>query len=559
MKDREANELLTRILDGNASEEERSLLLSWLENHPAMRGEVAEQLAIDGLLGVALEKQGGRDFRERLRDQLIAEEKRNLFRRIGMSLRRNTRRMALVLGPLLAAFAWFATFLLLGNDTPGVDDPGKAAWTAAVLVLCVVWWILEPVPIGAVSLIPLAVLPLAGVLDEWQIAAAYCHHLVVLFLSGFMLSRAMEHCGLHRRLALGLVRVIGGSSERRIVLGFMMASAGISMWISNTVTVLMLLPAALAVIDHQRRRRLATPLLLGIAYSAAIGGMGSPIGTPPNGIFLAQTELLAEAGFLTGSFGFMDWMKVGIPIVLILVPVAWLWLTRGPWPSFPVRIAPAGSWSKAEVRLSVVLALTVLLWITRDDPFGGWSALLDAPEARDSSVGLLAVIALFLIPSGEPEERKLLNWEQAAAVPWSILILLGGGIAIGSALSATGLNQAIAANLTLLHGLPVLFIVAIVALCVSFITELSSSTATATVLMPLLAAMAVAADLPPVFLMLAATMANSCSFMLPVSTPPNAIVFAVGDFTIRRMIWEGLVLKLVSVAVITAVCYLLLG
>lgn len=559
MNEQETNELLTHVLDGHASDEEKHRLLEILGGNEEIRAEVAEQLAIDGLLGISLEKESGKDFQLKLRERLAAEEERNFVRGMMGSLGKNLRGLALYIGPVLAILAWLASDSLLSGHGSPITNPHHASWAIAILTLCVFWWIFEPLPIGIISLIPLAVFPVVGILDERQIASAYCHPLLILFLSGFILAKAMEHCGVHRRLAFGLVRVIGGSSGKRIVLGFMVASAGISIWISNTVTVLMLLPAALAVIDKARSRKLSTPLLLGIAYAAAIGGMGSPVGTPPNGIMIAQTDLLAAAGALAKPFGFFDWMKVGIPLTCILIPVAWLWLTRSMGQDLPIRISPGGRWSKAEVRVSLVLGLTALLWMTRDDPFGGWSNALGLHGAKNGSVGLLAVIALFLIPSGDSRKGKLLEWEHVTAVPWAILFLLGAGIAIGSAFSATGIDHGITSNFTRLAGLPLLPMLAAVVFGVSILTEMCSNTATSTVLMPLLAATAVAADMPPAMLMLAASMANSCSFMLPISTPPNAIVFAVGDFSIRRMFWEGLVLKMISAVVITAVCYLMMA
>ncbi len=556
MTPEEANALLTRVLDGLATVEEKAELLAWLEENPSERGEVAEQISLDGLLGVALEGDTGSSFQDRLSSRLAVEGKRNILGSISTILRLDHPNVRLALGPLFAAVAWALTrWLLQEGDDAGIADLSKASAVSAVMALCVVWWIVGPLPVAAVSLIPLAVFPLLGIIDETQLASSYCHPLVVLFL----LSKAMEHCGGHRRLALGMVRMIGGADGKRLVLGFMVASAAISMWTSNTVTVLMVLPAALAVIDQSRGSRISTPLLLGIAYSAAIGGMGSPVGTPPNGILVAQADLLVSQGHLPRSFSFIDWISVGLPVVIILVPLAWLWLTRGPWPSSPLRIAPVGPWTKAEFRVSLVLGFTAVLWVTRGDPYGGWSGLIGMPTVKDSTVGLLAVIALFLIPAGDGKDGKLLSWNHAATVPWSILILLGGGIALGNAMASTGLDHAIAAELASLGTMPLLPMVALVVLVISLLTELSSNTATATVLMPLLAATAVAADLPPALLMLSATMANSCSFMLPASTPPNAIVFAVGDFSMRRMLWEGFVLKLISAVVITAACYLILG
>ncbi|MCB1095026.1 MAG: SLC13/DASS family transporter [Verrucomicrobiae bacterium] len=470
---------------------------------------------------------------------------------------RNRRWLALILGLMMAAAAWISLWSSLADGST-VTDPGAACWTGAVLTLCAVWWVFEPIPIPATSLIPMAIFPLVGVLDEGAIAASYGHHLVILFLSGFMLSRAMERSGAHRRLALGMVKVIGGTGGKRLVLGFMVASAGLSMWISNTATGLMLLPVAIAVIDQCENRRLATPLLLGVAYAASIGGIATPIGTPANAVFLAQADLLVRDGIIAETPGFFSWMKLGLPVVCIMLPLAWLWLTRGKWPATRLRMTGSGAWLTSEIRVVIVFSLTALLWITRQDPFGGWSQLLGVPGVRDSTVGLMAVIALFVIPSGDSKGDRLLDWESAGSIPWGILILFGGGIAIGNAFTSSGLSQALAESMHNLSGLPTIVMIATVALLVTFLTEVTSNTATATVLMPLLAATAIAANIRPELLMVPAAMSASCAFMLPVATPPNAVVYAVGEFSIKRMAQEGLVLNFIGAIVITTVCYLLL-
>lgn len=560
MKNEEVNEVLARVLEGHASDDDRERILAWLTRNDGDRIDAAEQLIIDGLLGVVLEGKENNDFQEKLKKRLAGEKRNFFYRKIQDPLKNNARWLALLLGPILAVVAWFVLWFGLSGGV--LEDPTAACWTGAVLTLCATWWILEPIPIPATSLIPLAVLPVMGVLNEAQVASAYGHHLVLLFLSGFMLSKAMERSGAHKRLALGMVKLIGGAGGRRLVLAFMLASAFLSMWISNTATALMLMPVAIAVIDQCRDRRLATPLLLGVAYAASIGGIATPIGTPPNAVFLAQADNLVNNGLMASAPSFFDWMKLGLPVVAIMLPLSWLWLTRGKWPHVPLHMTGGdGAWRKAEVRVVIVFAITAVLWITRQDPYGGWSGALGIPTIKDSTVGLLAVVILFIIPSGDPGEKgkKLLDWDHAVAIPWGILILFGGGIAIGEAFTTSGLSEALAANMTHLSGLPTIAMIAMVAFGITFLTEVTSNTATATVLMPLLAATAVAAGIRPEILMVPAAMSASCAFMLPVATPPNAVVYAVGEFPIRRMVCEGFVLNLLGVVVITGVCYWLLG
>lgn len=560
MKSDEVNEVLARVLDGYATDADRERILAWLEDSEIDRADAAEQLIIDGLLGVILVDEEKNDFQEKLKQRLVGENRNFFYRKIQDPLKNNARWLALVLGPVLAVISWMALWHGLSGGI--LSDPAPACWTGAVLTLCAIWWIFEPIPIPATSLIPMGAFPLVGVLTEKEVASAYGHHLVMLFLSGFMLSKAMERSGAHKRLALGMLKLIGGSGGRRLVLAFMVASAGLSMWISNTATALMLMPVAIAVIDQCRDRRLATPLLLGVAYAASIGGIATPIGTPPNAVYLAQADNLVSNGLMDSAPGFFDWMKLGLPVVIIMLPLSWLWLTRGKWTQVPLQMTGGGgAWRKAEVRVVIVFALTALFWITRKDPYGGWSEMLNIPTIKDSTVGLLAVVALFIIPSGDPGEKgqRLLDWDHAVAIPWGILILFGGGISIGQAFTNSGLSEALASNMTNLSGLPTIVMIAIVAIGVTCLTEVTSNTATATLLMPLLAAAAVAAGIHPEILMVPAAMSASCAFMLPVATPPNAVVYAVGEFPIRRMVYEGFFLNLLGIAVITGVCYLFLG
>ncbi len=329
-------------------------------------------------------------------------------------------RWLLPAGPLAA----LAMFLLLSEQ----GWTYAPAATAAVTLLCAIWWIFEPIPIPFTSMIPLAIFPLLGVLTPSQTGEALGSPLILLLMGGFMLSTAMADSGAHKRIALYMVNLFGGGSARGLVLGFMCASAMLSMWISNTATTLMLLPVALAVLEHTEQR-MAVPLLLGIAYAASIGGLGTPIGTPPNLIFM-QVHL--------NEFGtapnFLQWMSWGVPVVIVLVPLAGLWLTRGVRLAQAVELPRTGRWRPAEKRVLIVFAVTALAWITRQTPFGGWSAWLNMPQANDASVALIAVIIMATLPNGEG--GRLLRWEAAGRIPWGVLLLFGGGIAIASRVRA---------------------------------------------------------------------------------------------------------------------------
>ena len=431
-----------------------------------------------------------------------------------------THFLALLLGPLLAATA-FLSLSVAGWEA-------SACWTAAITIICATWWIFEPIPIPATSMIPIAALPVVGVLTPAQVGQAYGSPLVLLLMGGFVLSTAMAKSGAHRRIALNMVNLFGGTSSRRLVFGFMAAAAVLSMWISNTATTLMLLPVALAVIERSRDPHLAIPLLLGIAYAASVGGIGTPIGTPPNLVFreIYQQTTGTEVGFLT-------WMMWGIPVVLIFVPIIGVWLTRSLNFRGEIDMPAVGQWQTEEKRVFIVFSLTALAWVTRGQPFGGWSDWLNVPGANDASVALIAVVAMFLIPDGKGS--KLLDWDTAAKIPWGMLILFGGGIAIAQAFIVSGLSAYLGEALAGLAGWPVLLMIAIICITITFLTEMTSNTATTTLMMPILAAAAIAAEIDPALLMVPAAMSASCAFMLPVATAPNTIVFSTGRFTTALM------------------------
>ncbi|QDS99755.1 SLC13 family permease [Adhaeretor mobilis] len=445
------------------------------------------------------------------------------------------RLAALVTGPCIAG--------LLGWYLHANEYGASVAWTAAITLLTAVWWIFEPIPIPATSLIPLAMFPLVGVLKPVEVGAAYGDKLILLLLGGLMLSSAMERSGAHRRIALGMVNLFGGASGRRLVFGFMSASALLSMWISNMATTLMLLPIVMAVVEKLTDQRLRVALLLGVAYAASVGGTGTPVGTPPNLIFIDSYQ---KATGLEVTF--TTWMTWALPIVLIMIPLTGLWLTRGLSRQSKIELPEVGKWRSEEIRTLVVFAITAALWITRKEPYGGWSEALGIPAANDASVALLAVVAMFVIPNGKGE--KLLVWETAVKIPWGILVLFSSGIAISKAFEASGLSVILGQQLEALCSLPPLVMVTLVCLSVTFLTEVTSNTATSNLLMPILAATATEADVDHKLLMVPAAISSSFAFMLPVATGPNAIIFSSNLISVRQMAREGFALNLIGTAVI---------
>ena len=417
--------------------------------------------------------------------------------------------------------------------------------TSVTATLCIFWWIFEPIPIPVTSLLPLALMPMFGVLTPAQTGAAYGSPLILLLLGGFLLSRGMESTGAHKRVALGVIRLVGSDSPRRLVLGFMIAGAVLSMWISNTATVLMLLPVALAVLDSaEQKERLAAPLLLGLAWSCSIGGLGTPIGTPPNLIFMQVYE---DTTGLT--IGFTQWMSWGLPIVVTLIALAALWLTRSLPEKLKVTLPDAVAWRSAEKRVLMIFGITAFLWMTRAGPFGGWRELLGVPIANDASVAFLAVIVLFI--SRDDEGAPLITWQEAASIPWGVLLLFAGGICLASAFAASGLSALAGEALVGLATLPTYLMLLLICLAVMFMTEATSNTATTALLMPILAAAAIAAGVEPLLLMVPAAMSASCAFMLPVATAPNAVIYGTDRVAISTMFREGLLLNLVGAFVVS--------
>lgn len=424
---------------------------------------------------------------------------------------------------------------------------------AMVASWCVLWWVFEPVPIPVTSLLPLALLPLLGVLTPAQVGQAYGSPLILLLLGGFLLSKAMEHSGAHRRIALGMVTLVGAASGRRLVLGFMVAAAALSMWISNTATTLMLLPVALAVLDAtEQRRELAAPLLLGVAYAASVGGIGTPIGTPPNLIFMQVYEQTTGT-----AISFSRWMSWAVPVVVVMIPLMALVLTRGLPTAISVQLPRTGRWRSEEKRVLAVFGLTALAWVTRSEPFGGWQVWLDLPGANDASVALLAVVLMFVLPDGKGE--RLLDWKRASTIPWGVLLLFSGGICLASGFVASGLSAVMGGWLAGMTTISPWVLLLLICLVVTFMTEATSNTASTTLLMPVLAAAALAAGSPPELIMVPAAMSASCAFMLPVATAPNTVVYGSGLITTGQMARAGLTLNLLGALVISTLCYLLVA
>lgn len=441
------------------------------------------------------------------------------------------------------------------------SPPGAAelsiAWTAMVTVWAAVWWMTEVVPIPVTSLLPIAIFPAVGVLDAKQVGQAYGSSLVLLMMGGFILSTAMQRSGVHRRLAILMIRAVGGQSSSRVIIGFMVASAVLSMWISNAATVLMLLPIALAAAEDIHDSKVRTRLLLGLAYAASLGGTATPIGTPPNLIFMDiyRSQFGAEPSFLA-------WMAIALPVTLAMMPVACLYLTRGIRDTSEFQLPDLGPWRAEERRTLMVFACTCLLWMTRK----AWSQIswggISLANANDASVAFAAVIAMFLIPRGGEAARAdreddrtlydaLLDWKTASNIQWGVLLLFSGGLVIAAAFQHSGLSTLMGRQLAEIASFPPLVMIAVICLSVTFLTEITSNTATTTLLLPILAAAAVAADVDPLLLMGPATLSASFAFMLPVATPTNAIVFGGSELRVKDMAREGFALNLLGVVVVT--------
>lgn len=464
----------------------------------------------------------------------------------------------------LAGLVVGALLFALIVATPAPAGLSAEAWrTAAVGLLMAAWWVTEAIPIPATALLPLVLFPVLGVASIGEAAAPFANPLIYLFLGGFLLAQAMQAAGLPRRIALGTVRVFG-TRPGSVIAGIMAASAFLSMWVSNTATALMMLPIGLSLAElvpggreDPGRRRFGTVLMLGIAYACSVGGMGTLIGTPPNAFL---------AGFVLESYGeaigFAQWMLLGVPLVAIGLPLVHLLLTRVvfpiPFDEIPGgrellgrRIEALGPVRTAERRVAAIFALTALAWISRPI-VERW-----VPGLSDAGIAIAAALSLFLIPSGGGRGKRLLTWEQAENAPWGVLVLFGGGLSLAGAIERTQLGEWLGGHMHAIASWPLPLLVLVVVAGIILLTELTSNTATAATFLPVLGAVALAFGRDPLVLAVPAALAASGAFMLPVATPPNAIVYGSGALEIGDMVRAGIWVNAAFTVLITALTWAL--
>lgn len=431
-----------------------------------------------------------------------------------------------------------------------------------------IWWVTEAIPIAATSLLPLVLFPLLGIMGIGDTSSSYADPLILLYMGGFMIAISIEKWNLHKRIALTIIALIG-TDLKMIILGFMLATAFLSMWISNTATALMMLPIGMAVVaqiganlsgTQITQNMIGQALMLGIAYSASIGGVATIIGTPTNLVLVAVIKTFYQV-----EIGFAQWMMLGFPISMGLLFVCWWYLVKFAFPLPPSLKLPGGKeeiyrqikllgkMSTEEKRVLLVFSVVSFCWVTR-------SFLLQnyIPGIDDTVIAVGGALALFVLPASPSKGGRLLDWKSAEKLPWGILLLFGGGLAIAGGFEQTGLAEWIGLQFVSLKNVPFwIFLFAIIA-AVNFLTEITSNTASASMILPILTAVALAMGVHPFGLMVSATLAASCAFMLPVATPPNAIVFGSGYLTIPDMMRAGVWMNLLSIIFLFLMTYFLL-
>lgn len=470
----------------------------------------------------------------------------------------NIKRIGFILGPVTFIIIFFF-FKPKGLSPEGIAILASTAWVA-------IWWITEAIPIAVTALLPIVLFPLTGGLSLSTTTASFGHKYIFLYIGGFIIAIAIEKWNLHKRIALNIINIIG-SDIKKIILGFMVATAFLSMWISNTATAVMMLPIGIAMItqlkDHpdtieKETNLFAKTLMLAIAYSASIGGIATLIGTPPN---------LVLAGVVANIYNyeitFFQWFIFGFPISVVLIFICWKYLTSYAF-SFGQKEFPGG---QAEIKriiislgkityeeklVALVFGTTAFFWITRSFLF---NQLI--PNLDDTIIAIIFAIVLFLIPA-KNKKQNLMTWEDAVKLPWGILLLFGGGLAIASGFESSGLAVWIGNQMTSFAGMTTIILIFLLVAAINFLTEITSNTATTAMLLPVLAPMAVIVDIHPFILMVAAAVAASCAFMLPVATPPNAVVFGSGYLRIPDMVSKGFIMNVISILLLTLFVYFIL-
>ena len=483
--------------------------------------------------------------------------------------RSNSQKWGLALGAIL--FLFLATFLDFGEPYP------HAGKMAAVAVLMAVWWITDAIPLFATAMLPLILLPLSGILKADDTAHLYVNSTIFLFIGGFMIALTMEKWSLHKRIALTIIRTIGGSAER-IILGFMVAAAFLSMWISNTATAVMMVPIGMAIIIQMEEqfgasetRKFATGLMLGIAYACSVGGVATLVGTPPNLAFVRIFQITFPQA---EPISFGTWMLMGIPLSIIMLIIIWLMITKlfyrvpqtihADSDVIEAEYAKLGPMQYEERVVFTVFVMTALLWIFRTPlnvgslTLPGWSQLIPyAAMIDDGTVAIFMASTLFFIPtrSANAKTPMIMGSMVVRRLPWNIVLLFGGGFALAKGMQVSGLSEIIGGSLAGLENVHPIVITLVICTSITFLTELTSNTATTQMILPILASVAIGMHINPLLLMIPATLAASQAFMMPVATPPNAIVFGSERVEIRDMAKIGFFINLVGVLVITLVFY----
>ncbi len=482
------------------------------------------------------------------------------------SLRQN---IGLILGPVL--FFLISLFIELDPTNSAVSrTAGAAAWIAT-------WWITEAIPIPVTSLLPLVLFPLSSIMPAKLVSSVYMNSSIFLFMGGFMIALSLEKWNLHRRIALTILKLLG-DRPRNLILGFMIATAILSMWISNTATTMMMLPIAIAVISKAEEggdktitaSNFSIALLLSIAYSASIGGIGTLIGTPPN---LAFARIYSISFPNADPVNFAQWLMMAMPFVIVFLSIVWILMVRFLVPVSNERFAGGrqivlheleqlGRMNRAEKRVGLIFIITALLWITRSNinlgffMLPGWSNRLGLKGMiDDGTVAITMAILLFIIPSGSSQGGRLIDWTTARKLPWGILLLFGGGFALANAFQVSGLAEWMGTKLKVLDGVSPLAMISGISFMLTFLTELTSNTGTTEMILPILASLSSAVNVHPLVLMLPATISASCAFMLPVATPPNAIIFGSGRVPIIKMVTTGILLNIIGIVLVTLLVY----